>query len=175
MSAKPKRYLNTALNIIYLYLLKGADGEGNCKVNSNWEIEDGYQSSFDDFIDEYNAEFSNDKDLQKMEIVKKGYPTDQNRRGIYVYTDSSDQSLIIDWADGKVYATIIIQIRIRSEQKGYEWKYQDALTDYLSQVELDTVGLIATTYSQNNQDSFNGATIRFDFVLDYLSDEDGLY
>lgn len=175
MSAKPKRYLNTALNLVYLFLLKGIDGDGKGKVNDNWEIQDGYQSAFDDYIDEYNAEFSNDKDLLKMEILKKGFPVDSNRRGVYVYTDSSDQSLIKDYTSSKVYATVIIQIRIRKEQSGYEWKYQDALIDYLEKLDIEPVGVLATTYSTKNQDGFNGAIVRFDFVLDYLSDEDGLY
>jgi len=168
-----KRYLNTALNTIYLYLLKGVNGTGDGKVNSNWEIDKNNQSAFDDFLDEFNAEFSNDKDLKKMEILKKGYPNDENRRGIYVYTDSDDQSLIIDWADGKVYATIYVQIRIRDEQNDYVWKYQDALTDYLQSDQLDIierVGIIAKSYNKENQDGFNGSIIRFDFVLDYLTD-----
>jgi len=49
------------------------------------------------------------------------------------------------------------------------------LIDYLEKLDIEPVGVLATTYSTKNQDGFNGAIVRFDFVLDYLSDEDGLY
>lgn len=167
------RYLNTALNLIYLYLLKGknGDGTGEIKKDNSWELVK--QSAFDDFLDEYNSKYQNDTDLDKLQILKKGYPTATNKIGVYVYTLSDTESILVNYDDNKVYASIFIEIRIRDNQSDYIWKYQDALTDYLK--ELDSVIpiiILGTTYNKENQDTANYAVIRYDFVLDNISDWD---
>lgn len=167
--------VNDALNEIYLYLLKGEEGSVNGRVNSKWEIVS--PSAFDEYIDERNALYDNDSDLQHLEILKKGYPSPDDRRGIYVYTLSKESSVIINLANENPFAmsTIIVEFRIRAEETAFVWKYQDALNSFLLKTDFGeggTLGMIIDTYSLDHQDSANYSIFRIDFVLKYLSDRD---
>ena len=160
--------VNSALNELYLYFL------GNGKINTKtWEVVK--QTGFDDYLDELNALFENDTDLQHIDILKKGFANtaNNNKIGIYIRTDSSVESVVVNFSDNTVYATVFVDIRLRDEQSAYVWKYQDAVTDFLMSkpIGLETLGIIPRTYNKDNQDVANYATIRVDFILDNLVDE----
>lgn len=167
--------VNDALNEIFLYLLKGEDGSGSGKVNSKWEITS--PSAFDEYIDERNALYDNDSDLQHIEILKKGYPSTDDRRGIYVYTLSKDSSIVVDLSSEfpRAMSTVFVEFRIRAEETAFIWKYQDALTGFFLETDFGeggTLGMIIDTYSLDHQDSANYSIFRIDFVLKNLSDRD---
>lgn len=162
--------LNSALNEIYFTLLEGADGSGTGKVNEKWRVTS--QTKFDDYIDYLNSQSENDNDLEKIDILKKGPAISDDNIGVYVYTQSGDESVIADFVDGIVYATVFVDMRVRKEQTPYLWKYQDAMMNFLMSFTfgIATIGVSAKTYSIDNQDSGNYATFRVDFILQPLND-----
>ena len=161
---------NNALNEIFFTILKGADSSGTGKIDKYWKVIS--QTKFDDYIDYLNDKSQTDNDLEKISVLKKGYPIGDDSIGVYVYTQSGEDSIGVDFVDGLVYATVFVEIRIKKEQTSYIWKYQDAMLNFLMSYNfgIATAGITAKTYNIDNQDNANYSQIRVDFILQSLSD-----